>query len=104
MDAGWLAAAGQDPVAWLKRYRGRFTQMHVKDIKAETAVNYNMRQQPTEIGFGKMDWPAILAVAHAAGVRNFFVEQEPPFPGPRIDSLAKSVAFLRTLQPAHGGR
>lgn len=102
MDAGWLAAGGQDPIAWLKRYRGRFTQMHVKDIKADTVVNYHMRQQPTEVGFGKMDWPGILAAARTAGVQNFFVEQEPPFPGPRIDSLAKSLAFLRTLRPAHG--
>jgi Sugar phosphate isomerases/epimerases len=100
MDAGWLAAAGQDPVAWLKRYRGRFTQMHVKDIAEGTKVNYHMRQKPTEVGSGTMDWPAILKVAHGAGVRKFFVEQEPPFAGPRIDSLVKSLSYLRTLETA----
>ena len=100
MDAGWLAAGGQDPVAWLKRYRGRFTQMHVKDIAAGTQVNYHMQQKPTEVGSGTMDWPAILKAAQIAGVRNFFVEQEPPFPGPRIDSLNKSLAYLRTLEAA----
>ena len=100
MDAGWLAAGGQDPVAWLKRYRGRFTQMHVKDIAVGTKVNYHMQQKPTEVGSGTMDWPAILKAAQAAGVRNFFVEQEPPFPGARIDSLTKSLAYLRTLENA----
>ena len=100
MDAGWLAAGGQDPVVWLKRYRGRFTQMHVKDIAAGTKVNYHMQQKPTEVGSGTMDWPAILKAAQASGVRKFFVEQEPPFPGARIDSLKKSLAYLRTLEPA----
>lgn len=100
MDAGWLAAGGQDPVAWLKRYRGRFTQMHVKDIAAGTQVNYHMQQKPTEVGSGTMDWPAILKAAQTAGVRNFFVEQEPPFSGARIDSLKKSLAYLRTLETA----
>ena len=100
MDAGWLAAGGQDPVAWLKRYRGRFTQMHVKDIAAGTKVNYHMQQKPTEVGSGTMDWPAILKAAQVAGVRNFFVEQEPPFPGARIDSLTKSLTYLRTLENA----
>jgi len=100
LDAGWLAAAGQDPVVWLKRYRGRFTQMHVKDIAAGTEVNYHMRQKPTEVGSGTMDWPAILKTARSAGVRNFFVEQEPPFTGARVDSLNKSLSYLRTLETA----
>lgn len=100
LDAGWLAAAGQDPAAWLKRYRGRFTQMHVKDIAASTKVNYHMQQKPTEVGSGMMNWPAILKAAQGAGVRNFFVEQEAPFTGPRIDSLIKSLSYLRTLETA----
>lgn len=100
LDAGWLAAAGHDPVAWLKRYRGRFTQMHVKDIAPSTKVNYHTQQKPTEVGSGMMNWPAILKVAQGAGVRNFFVEQEAPFTGPRIDSLAKSLSYLRSLETA----
>lgn len=100
MDAGWLTAGGQDPVAWLKRYRGRFTQMHVKDVAAGTQTNYHMGQKPTEVGSGTMDWPAILNAARSAGVRNFFVEQEPPFPGARISSLNKSLSYLRTLETA----
>lgn len=100
LDAGWLAAGGEDPVAWLKRYRGRFTQMHVKDIAAGTKVNYHLQQKPTEVGSGTMDWPAILKASQTAGVRNFFVEQEPPFPGPRIASLTQSLAYLRRLEAA----
>lgn len=100
LDAGWVAAAGHDPVVWLDRYRGRFTQMHVKDIAAETKVNFSMKQKPTEAGSGTMNWPAILKAAKASGVRNYFIEQEPPFTGPRIDSLRKSLAYLRTVGAA----
>ena len=100
LDAGWLAAGGHDTAAWLERYRGRFTQMHVKDIAAGTQINYHMQQKPTEVGSGIMNWPAILKAARGAGVRNFFVEQEPPFTGARIDSLKKSLSYLRKLETA----
>jgi len=100
LDAGWLAAGGEDPAAWLKRYPGRFTQMHVKDIAAETQVNYRMRQKPTEVGSGRMNWQAILNAARSAGVRNFFIEQEPPFTQPRIASLKQSLSYLRGLETA----
>lgn len=97
LDAGWVAAAGRDPVAVLKAHPGRFTQMHVKDIKASTRPNVEVRQDPTEVGSGVIDWKAILPAAWAAGVRHFYVEQEPPFPGRRIDSVAKSYRYLAAL-------
>jgi len=100
MDVGWVAAAGRDSTALLKAYPGRFTQMHVKDIKASTKPNFAFRQDPTEVGSGEIDWRQILPVAYAAGVRRFYIEQEPPFPGPRIVSVAKSFRYLTTLVAA----
>lgn len=100
MDVGWVAAAGHDPIALLKAHPGRFTQMHVKDIKASTKSNFEVRQDPTEVGSGEIDWRRILPVAYAAGVRRFYIEQEPPFPGPRIDSVAKSFRYLTGLVTA----
>lgn len=100
MDAGWVAAAGLDPVGLLRAHPHRFTQMHVKDIKASTQANFAVQQNPTEVGSGKMDWPAILPAAYTAGVRGFFVEQEPPYSGPRINSIAKSAGYLLGLRTA----
>jgi len=71
--------------------------MHVKDIKATTKVNYSLQQDPTEVGNGKMDWSSLLSAPWSHGVRNFYIEREPPFPGRRIDSVAKSYAYLRDL-------
>ncbi|WP_162528393.1 sugar phosphate isomerase/epimerase [Novosphingobium sp. BW1] len=95
IDAGWVAAAGLDPVALVSSLRGRVRQMHVKDIKAQVSPNFAFVQDPAEIGAGIIDWKALLPAAYRAGVRNFYVEQEPPFITDRFESLAKSVAFLR---------
>jgi len=97
LDAGWAAAAGLDPVALLRRHPRRFELMHVKDIKASTQPNFALRQDPAEVGAGGMNWPAILPAAYAAGVRRFFVEQEPPFVRDRLESVAISFKYLDGL-------
>jgi sugar phosphate isomerase/epimerase len=94
VDVGWLAAAGVDPLAYIQKHRGRFTQMHVKDIKASTQANFELRMDPTEVGSGRIDWKRLLPGAAAAGVREFFVEQEPPFERPRIEAAKISHDFL----------
>lgn len=94
IDFGWVAAAGIDPVEFVTRYAGRVRQVHVKDIHATTKPNFAFLQDPAEVGAGSLDWARLLPVAHAAGVRQFYVEQEPPFTTDRLTSLAKSAAYL----------
>jgi sugar phosphate isomerase/epimerase len=98
LDAGWAAAAGVDPAALLRTHPGRFTQMHVKDIKASTQRNFASRLDGTEVGSGVLDWKVILPVAYQAGVRGFYVEQEAPFAGSRLDSVAASYRYLASLR------
>lgn len=97
MDAGWVVAAGHDPFALLKAHPGRFRQMHVKDVKATTKPNFAFQQDPTEVGSGIIDWKRLLAAAYAGGVREFFVEQEPPFERPRLESVRISFDYLNSL-------
>ncbi len=94
MDAGWVSAAGHDPLAMLKAHPGRFTQMHVKDIKPTTKANFELKQDPTEVGSGMIDWKKLLPAAYAAGVRGFYYEQEPPFAHPRLESAKISYDYL----------
>lgn len=96
LDAGWVAAAGHDPVKVLNAMKGRARQIHVKDILATTKPNFDLKQDPTEVGSGKLQWNAILPVAWDAGVRRFYVEQEPPFAHDRFESLAISHRHLTT--------
>ena len=94
MDAGWVTAAGQDPFALLKAHPGRFTQMHVKDIKPSTKFNFELKQDPTEVGAGMIDWKKLLPAAYAEGVRGFYYEQEPPFAHTRLESAKISYDYL----------
>lgn len=94
LDAGWVTAAGQDPFALLKAYPGRFTQMHVKDVKPTTKPNFELRQDPTEVGSGMIDWKRLLPAAYEAGIRGFYYEQEPPFAYARLESAKISFDYL----------
>ena len=98
MDAGWVVAGGQDPLAILKAHPRRFRQMHVKDVKASTKPNFVIQQDPTEVGTGIIDWKRLLPAAHSAGVDGFFVEQEPPFTRPRIEAARLDADYLLKLQ------
>lgn len=97
MDVGWVVAAGKDPFALLKAHKGRFTQMHVKDVKATTKPNFAFQQDPTEVGSGVIPWPKLLPAAYAEGVRGFFVEQEPPFARPRIEAARLCFDYLNAV-------
>ena len=98
IDVGWVAAAGLDPVAFLKKHKGRVRWLHVKDVQPSTKVNYALQMDPTEVGSGKQDWSKILPAAYQAGCEHFYVEQEAPFTMARIDSAAKGFAYLKALR------
>jgi len=97
MDIGWVAAGGADPLALLRKHKGRFTMMHVKDIKADTKPNFTFGMDPAEIGSGKLDWKTLLPAAYAEGVRGFYVEQEPPFIRPRLEAAKISHDYLASV-------
>lgn len=94
VDIGWVAAAGVDPYAFMARHKGRFSLAHVKDIKADTKPNFSFQMDPAEIGSGVLDWKRLLSEAYAAGVRGFYVEQEPPFTRPRIEAAKLDYDYL----------
>jgi len=98
MDAGWVAAAGVDPAGLLERNPGRFRLMHVKDIRASTKRNYAMQMDPAKLGGGVIDWDKLLPLAYKSGVRQFFIEREPPFSQPRIDAAKLDFEYLQALK------
>jgi sugar phosphate isomerase/epimerase len=96
MDVFWVSVAGHDPVELLKTYSGRVKLLHLKDKPKDIATQYNENVPHTafkEVGSGSIDIPAVLAAADAAGVENYFVEQDFT-PGDPIASLRKSYEYL----------
>ncbi len=98
LDVGWVVAGGQDPAAFLQKYKGRVRWLHVKDVQASTKTNFALQMDPTEVGSGEQDWARILPAAYKAGVEHFYLEQEPPFTMQRIDSAAKGFDFLKAVK------
>jgi sugar phosphate isomerase/epimerase len=68
IDVAWMAKAGVDPVTYLPLFKGRIALLHIKDIDREGNI--------TEVGNGILNFPAIYAAAIAAGVKDYFVEQD----------------------------
>lgn len=97
LDVGWAAAAGRDPVELFEAHKGRFRAMHVKDLKASTPSNFELKMDPTEVGSGKLDWTRIMPAAYAAGVREYFLEQEPPFEKGRLEAAEIGYGYLSKL-------
>ncbi len=97
MDIFWVSVAGHDPVSLLKTYSGRVKLLHLKDKDKGVATQYNENVPHSafkEVGSGTIDIPAVLAAADAAGVENYFVEQDQT-PGDPIASLRKSYEYLK---------
>lgn len=63
MDVYWAVMAGKSPVEQIKKYPGRFTLLHIKDL-------YELGQS------GMVDLAPIFALADQAGMNGFVVEQE----------------------------
>ena len=79
MDCYWVAQAGHDPVAMLRRFGNRIQSLHVKDRKPNATVTLETGKDSaffTEVGNGTLDWPAILRLAAKNHVPNMYVEQD----------------------------
>jgi len=90
LDTYWIRKGGEDPIDYIRRYRGRVPQVHLKDMDPAD-------QSFTEVGQGIMDLPAIFKVSKESGAEWIIVEQD-VCKRPSIDSARMSCeAALRHL-------
>lgn len=101
MDCGWVFAAGQDPSAMLRRHRGRFSMLHIKDLKPTTPGTAPGDRISTIVGDGVIDYRPIFQAAEATGIKHYFVEQE-EFDGPIFPAIKADFRNSNIL--ARGGR
>lgn len=101
MDCYWVAQAGHDPVALMKKYGSRIQSLHLKDRKPNVPTSVDTGPQSdhfTEVGEGTLDWPAILRLARHDQTPYMYVEQDqterPPLESLRI-SYTNLQKFLR---------
>ncbi len=105
LDCGWVTVAGQDPVAYLTKYPGRYVLLHIKDFHKGFRPTTTLLDQgpnapvPTELGRGGIDYRKILEAARKTQVEVLYVEQEPPFTEmPALEAIKVDYDYLTALQ------
>ncbi len=98
IDCGWMCAGGADPIAYFKKYPGRFKMIHVKEFEAlgHPTVSLSDRPKGSDLGQGFIDYKAIFVAGKKAGIQHAFSEQEDPFPVSQMASAKAAYAFLHT--------
>lgn len=73
LDLYWITKAGGDPLAYFKKYPGRFKIWHIKDMDSQGRF--------APVGTGTIDFKGILAQKELAGMEYFIAEQDMTFDG-----------------------
>jgi sugar phosphate isomerase/epimerase len=89
LDLGWIAVAGEDPVAWLNKLSSRAPLVHLKDFSG------NKESHDAEAGKGVIDWDPILATCEANGVEFGAIEMDNTPDEPLI-SVRRSVEYFKS--------
>jgi len=70
MDIYWVKYGGADPLEVLKAYKGRIPILHVKDMAAGDAMDFECA------GNGIIDFRPIFREAAEQGIKHYFVERD----------------------------
>jgi sugar phosphate isomerase/epimerase len=102
MDLCWTTVAKQDPLAYFKKYPGRFPLVHVKGLRkapdaGASAVIGTVMSDITDVGGGgdTIDWKRIFAHSKEAGIKHYFVEHD--VPKVPLESLKASYDYVKQL-------
>ncbi len=101
LDLYWLAYAGQDPAATLRKYAARTVLVHLKDMAAGTVPSTRPgpdgESHQVDIGKGTLTWPVVLRQARAQGIQYAFMDMD-HVQTTVEESMRVSRAYLRTLK------
>lgn len=90
LDVCWVQFAGQDPLAYIKKYAGRLPLLHLKDFSKDEQGH----MVTLELGKGSVDLPAVTEAAIEAGVQWLIVEQD-FCQNPPLTSVENSLNWLK---------
>jgi sugar phosphate isomerase/epimerase len=91
LDVGWATAARQDIARLFAIAGDRIRLLHLKDTRPSPSVP---RLVSTNVGTGIVDWRSLVRLVRTHDIRYAYVEQEPPFPGPPMNSVRAAYEFL----------
>lgn len=98
-DVYWAFHGGQDPALLLKKHKGRFVALHIKDMKNGQETGELSGGTPltsdVAVGTGQLDFRKILRAAIQTGVKFYFIEDEN---AEVKEHLPVSLRYLRNLK------
>jgi sugar phosphate isomerase/epimerase len=97
MDLYWVVFAGQNPVDWFKKYPGRFTMWHVKDM----TTNNKGEKESTQVGDGTIDFTSLFAQRKLSGLKYAFMEQE-AYTMPEEQCIKRSINYMKKKNWGNG--
>lgn len=104
MDLCWTTVGGVDPLDYFHRYPGRFSLVHVKDVKAIPTPAPSEEYVPfaraisvmTDVGQGVIDWKRLFGQSKQAGIEHYFVEHDEP--KDPLGCIRNSYRYLESLR------
>lgn len=92
LDTHWVKVGGEDPVEWLKKLKGRTPCVHYKDLITKDGKSYF-----APVGYGELDFEAIIRTSLDLGVEYAFVEQDDCYGEDPYECLKKSYNYLKSM-------
>ncbi|MDZ7934801.1 MAG: sugar phosphate isomerase/epimerase [Emticicia sp.] len=98
-DVYWAFHGGQDPALLLKKHKGRFVALHIKDMKNGQETGELSGGTPltsdVAVGTGQLDFRKILRAAIQTGVKFYYIEDEN---AEVKEHLPVSLRYLKNLK------
>jgi sugar phosphate isomerase/epimerase len=95
MDTFWIVVPGQDCVALLEKYPGRWRLMHLKDLRKGAPIGnqqgHAVDADSVPVGTGILPWEKVLTLARRQGFEDYFIEDESP------DAMSQVPVSLKYL-------
>ncbi|RBW70058.1 sugar phosphate isomerase/epimerase family protein [Bacillus taeanensis] len=111
LDVHWIQRAGENPVEFVKQYRGRVSLLHLKDYRIgqmdlsdidfkDMGKFYSVFTNTiefAEVGEGNLNMKAIIEEGLESGAEYFLVEQDDTYGRDPFDCLKLSAENLRKI-------
>ena len=97
MDFYYTVTEGQDPEAYIKKYKPRFRLCHMRDVLKQRLPAGSEIESACDLGKGIINYPHLLSTALANGMEYFFVEQSRFFNETPLQSAKFNAEYLKKL-------
>jgi len=98
MDFYYTVTEGQDPEAYIRKYKPRFRLCHMRDVLKERLPAGSDEESACDLGTGIINYPHLLSTGLHNGMKYFFVEQSRFFQETSLQSAKVNIDYLEQIK------